>query len=218
MALLASVTIHVAGLALLPGLPDSGLRVDRVLEVILPGREPVPEETMRATVRPSTRAAPFPHPASRPQIARNIERSWAADQDELQVLTVAPTPTQEPSTQPATAVVAAAPIEPAPTPAAVNNAILDGYGHTVAEIVARQQRYPKVARLRQWQGTAVIQVQLGEAGNARSVRVVSSSGHEVLDQQAVDMVRAALPLPAPPASLAGTAFTIDVPIVFRLTS
>ncbi len=109
--------------------------------------------------------------------------------------------------------VAPVPHSMRPDPAAVS-----AYGRHVAGAVSMHQRYPRIAQLRQWQGTALLQVELAASGQLQSVRVISSSGHDVLDQQAIDMVRAATPLPPLPAPLAGQILTIDVPVVFRLAS
>ena len=96
--------------------------------------------------------------------------------------------------------------------------MLAAYGRELAGALATQQRYPRIALLRQWQGTALLQLELAADGRLLGVRVLSSSGHDTLDRQALDMVRAALPLPAMPAALAGRPLTVDVPVVFRITS
>jgi protein TonB len=64
----------------------------------------------------------------------------------------------------------------------------------------------------------LLQLELGADGRLLAVRVLSSSGHETLDRQALDMVRDAVPLPQLPAALAGRPLTVDVPVVFRITS
>ena len=111
-----------------------------------------------------------------------------------------------------------APSQPAATsvPAAIDVQALAGYGRSVAGAVAAHQRYPKIAQMRQWQGTTMLQLEFAADGRLLETRVLSSSGHDVLDRQALDMVRAAQPLPPLPAALAGRALTVNVPVVFRL--
>lgn len=46
--------------------------------------------------------------------------------------------------------------------------------------------------------------------------ILRSSGFEVLDNQALEMVQQAAPLPQPPEALRGREFTVMVPIVFKL--
>ncbi len=94
--------------------------------------------------------------------------------------------------------------------------ILAAYGQRLAQIIGRYQRYPQVAQVRQWQGTTLLQLHLTADGDLAEVRVISSSGHEILDRQAMNMVREATPLPRLPDAFAGRPLTVDVPVVFRL--
>ena len=120
-----------------------------------------------------------------------------------------------PVTVPRPGPVLAVPVASHPT--AVDAEVLAAYGRELAGAVATQQRYPRIALLRQWQGTAVLQLELAVDGRLLGVRVLSSSGHETLDRQALEMVREAVPLPSLPAALAGRPLTVDVPVVFRIT-
>lgn len=62
-------------------------------------------------------------------------------------------------------------------------------------------------------GTVGVRFSLDEAGNVLSYSVVSSSGSAALDQAALDMVRRASPVPAPPP---GVQKTITAPVNFSL--
>ena len=57
---------------------------------------------------------------------------------------------------------------------------------------------------------------IGPEGNIVSISIRSRSGYEVLDQQALEMIRKAKPLTPIPPALRGKGFTIDVPVVFSL--
>jgi TonB family protein len=46
--------------------------------------------------------------------------------------------------------------------------------------------------------------------------VKSSSGYEILDNVAVDMIKKAKPLTPIPAALRGKEFTVDIPVIFDL--
>jgi protein TonB len=70
--------------------------------------------------------------------------------------------------------------------------------------------------MRQWQGTVVLQLNIGADGQIQDYHLARSSGHEALDQQALEMLRAAMPLPAAPAQLAGMDLAIDIPVIFRI--
>ena len=67
-----------------------------------------------------------------------------------------------------------------------------------------------------WEGQAEIRMAIGADGNVASISVRTRSGFEVLDQQALEMIRKAKPLTPIPAQLRGKGFTVDVPVVFSL--
>jgi protein TonB len=96
--------------------------------------------------------------------------------------------------------------------------ILSAYGQELAAAVNTHKRYPRIALLRQLQGSVVLQLEFGVEGRLSGVRVLSSSGYEILDKQALEMVREATPLPQLPAALAGRSLTADIPVVFRISS
>jgi protein TonB len=78
--------------------------------------------------------------------------------------------------------------------------------------VMRHMSYPRAAVLRKWQGKTVVEMQLSPDGSVTQVIVAESSGHAMLDDAALDMVRQSLPLPKPPRGVR----TVKVPVVFRL--
>jgi protein TonB len=49
-----------------------------------------------------------------------------------------------------------------------------------------------------------------------SVKIKKSSTYEVLDNEALEMIKKASPFPAPPESLRGKNFNVLVPISFKL--
>lgn len=222
-AVLASVLIHGFALGWLPGL--DGRRVEQEpqppLHVRLAAPEPEHVEPARLAVPPAPTFVPSaaaqpvrraPGPA--PQRTAPVLTKPAADagQDAPALRSAEPpaaTPIEVPRPSP-TAVP--------PRPSAIDAGALAAYGRELAGAVATRQRYPRIALLRQWQGTAVLQLELGVDGRLLGVRVLSSSGHDTLDRQALDMVREAVPLPSLPAALAGRPLTVDVPVVFRITS
>lgn len=230
-AVLASVLIHGFALGWLPGLegrrhepePRQALHVrlaapapEPLTLAVAPAPEPQapavpPAPTFAAAAaQPPVRRAPAPQrsspglaspaPETGPDtpVLRKVEPAPAAAPP-----IEAPRPSQPPMTSRSTAIDAGA---------------LAAYGRELAGAVATHQRYPRVALLRQWQGTAVLQLELAADGRLLGVRVLSSSGHDTLDRQALDMVREAVPLPTLPAALAGRPLTVEVPVVFRITS
>jgi periplasmic protein TonB len=110
---------------------------------------------------------------------------------------------------------AAPPVPAAPRSAAQRAA----YAAQVRQAVARQQRYPRRARLRGAQGTAQVRLDL-ESDGQLSVppRLIASSGWPLLDREAIRMAQAAAPFPPPPSPADLGGVTIVIPIVFTLDS
>ena len=117
-------------------------------------------------------------------------------------------------------IVPAPPMEkpkPEPVQADVDNA-LGEYGGLLSRAIAKHKSYPKIAQMRGWQGDVILDLKIDGNGNVLSAKVRDSSGHEALDNQALEMVRKASPFPAPPEALRSRTFNITVPVSFKLES
>jgi periplasmic protein TonB len=90
------------------------------------------------------------------------------------------------------------------------------YGNTLGRAIAKHKSYPKIAQMRGWQGEVLLDLKLDGSGNVQAASIKESSGHESLDNQALEMVRKASPFPAPPEALRGRSFNITVPVSFKL--
>jgi protein TonB len=129
----------------------------------------------------------------------------------------------------ATSVAQPIPTEVAPTPPAetvskISNIMpqeqvtqhLESYSSLLANAIAKYKQYPKIAQMRGWQGTIIVDLEIDSKGNVMSIKVKKSSTYEVLDNEALEMIRKASPFPAPPESLRGKNFNVLVPISFKL--
>ena len=96
------------------------------------------------------------------------------------------------------------------------NAALGQYSSTLGRAIAKHKSYPKIAQMRGWQGDCLLDLKLDGNGNVLSASVKETSGHEVLDNQALEMARKAAPFPAPPDVLRDRSFNITVPVSFKL--
>ena len=56
--------------------------------------------------------------------------------------------------------------------------------------------YPRIAQTRQWEGTVILEIRVLASGEAGEVKIVQSSGHEILDESAVEQVKAWRFIPA----------------------
>jgi protein TonB len=88
----------------------------------------------------------------------------------------------------------------------------------MALIVAtrRYKRYPAIAMEKGWQGKVEVHLVIGANGMIASASIKSSSGHEVLDNQALDMLKKGKTTVPIPTSLRGREFDIDIPVIFNL--
>lgn len=75
--------------------------------------------------------------------------------------------------------------------------------------------YPAIAKSRGWQGKVMLKVQVSAEGSALQVSVDTSSGHEMLDESAVEAVTKWKFIPAKRGDNA-VASTVIVPIIFTL--
>lgn len=84
--------------------------------------------------------------------------------------------------------------------------------------ITRYKRYPRMARSKRQQGTVSVNFTINAQGRVSSKRIVKSSGYPLLDQEVLDLLDRAQPLPKPPADVlkGKTARTITIPINFNL--
>lgn len=215
LALIASAVLHAMALGWLPGLERMVERAPLPLRILLPVPAEVrPDPAPAVAVAPAPTSVPrtvAPSPLRREARAEPAPAVAARAEDLAPAALPVPAPSPTAAVQPVAIAPAQAPAISAPDPQA-----LAGYGASVAGAVAGHQRYPRVAQLRQWQGTTILQLEFAADGRLVESRVLSSSGHDVLDRQALDMLRAAQPLPPLPAVLAGRPLVVRIPVVFRL--
>jgi len=175
---------------------------------------PVPQETVPAQPQapihlapaeptPSAVAVlPLPPPA-RPQqeiaVARAPKPAAAPAPAAVAALPAEPTPTSQGTAAP-TSVALAPVIPPRPASGLAGN---------------RKPVYPLAARSRRLEGRVMLQVQVAASGDPLAVRVVSSSGHALLDESAVEAVRTWRFIPATRSGQA-VAAPVEVPIDFRM--
>ena len=90
------------------------------------------------------------------------------------------------------------------------------YTQQMGARINEARRYPPLARVRGWQGTTVLDITVGAAGEVVALSIASSSGFDLLDEQAMAMVREAEPLPAPSVDPESLPLLVQLPITFSL--
>jgi protein TonB len=90
--------------------------------------------------------------------------------------------------------------------------------YRLALIIAarRYKRYPAIALEKGWQGRVDVHMVIGANGVIASASIKTGSGHDILDNQALDMLKKGKTTVPIPASLRGREFSIDVPVIFNL--
>ena len=99
---------------------------------------------------------------------------------------------------------------------ALSPELLAHYGETIADALARYREYPRSAQVWGWQGVVTIRLQVAPSGRLLDAAVHTSSGHEVLDRQAIAMAWIPERLPPLPEGVRDQEVAVLVPIVFRL--
>jgi periplasmic protein TonB len=221
--MVASLAVHAAAVSLSVPAPRVSLFEPPVLEVYL--REVVPPAAVSpepATLAPAPLAPETPvRPArvkreavprarkSEPLVsspAGNVEEERTqAPAPQVEVVLLAPPPL--PSLPPATR---------APAPGASPAELLFGYGHTISRALEPYKEYPRIAQMRGWQGSVTMRLRVAPSGRLIDAEVHASSGHEVLDRQALAMASKPERFPAPPEGLRDRELAVLVPVVFRL--
>jgi len=226
-ALLASLALHAMALFLAPGFrtpdrPPVLPTLTAVLRKLPQTAEPPPatkEPAKSEEIRPRETAAPKSAP--RPETAK----PRSAEPSPITAPSTVTSPSfpaiEAPVTggAPPTAVATAAPGAPAaasPRAEPADPNALQGYKVQLASYAAKYKRYPRLALERGWEGIAEVKLTIGADGRIREVVVAASSGHALLDQQAVEMVRKAAPVTEITSALRNREFSINLPIVFNI--
>lgn len=221
-ALVISVLTHVAAMTFLPGFRISSPAPSVPFRVALMPKAPNPPAAEVTRVPAKEALKPEPRPRE-----RNVAKAAPVLKlpEPVVALPPAESPLPAPDTVPAapreTAPAPSAPVErarvqPEPQPAEIDPAMLSGYGQTISSTVAKYQNYPRIAQMRHWAGTAQLRLQVAANGEIIATQIIRSSGYEILDQEAVGMIKRAAPLPRSPGVLRGKEFSVVVPIAFKL--
>lgn len=244
-ALVFSVLVHAALLlgVITTYSPELGVPAVKINVVIDPRKSADPIKPVAAAPE-KPRSAPISDPVPRPEPrtvtpvppksdARQVQAETPRIAVREQSPVVAPAtavPTDVPVDSPRTDVAHAAsspalPLAQAGAPAAGNEPSareavsaddLRQYRVSLASAARRFKRYPALAREQGWEGTAEVAIRFRAALPLPDVVLVRSSGRDVLDEQAVEMLAQAARATALPESMRGRDFQIPLPVKFSL--
>jgi len=99
---------------------------------------------------------------------------------------------------------------------AADAGLLEKYRLALIDAAKRYKRYPVHAVERGWQGRVEVRLVIGPNGTIKSALIRRSSNYQILDDQALDMVKKGTGREPIPSALRGREFTLDIPVIFAL--
>lgn len=184
--------------------------------------EPIPElppepempPTVSDVVIPTPKPPPPPPPPKR-VVARKVETPPPPPP---------PQPVQQQPVQPMPQALPSPPAPPAPTPPAPapappmpsNSAAKENYFGKLLAHLSRHKRYPRAALSMRHQGVVMLRFTLDRGGAVTAMRIERSSGFESLDNEVLQLMERAQPLPGMPEEIPGERLEVVVPIQFFL--
>jgi len=220
--LLFSLALHALVLAWANGparqLPSPPLLISATLRLVAapataqvsPAPAAAVPQASRAPKPPSLSRRPESPPASRSEPVANAR---PAPQEVRQ-----PQPPSEHRPAPE-AYGAARPTTGDATPFAAHpdqQSLLGRYAQQLSRLLASHQEYPRLAAQRGWEGEVRLRLKVARQGNLLSVQVDRSSGYDILDQHAMQLVDLASGMPPLPEGLEGSEISVIVPVNYRL--
>jgi protein TonB len=213
--------------------PPAPAEATPVQEASPPLAQPVPVQDEPVQEAPSPQVIPEPAPPPPPPMARpkpvkpkpsppmakpSKPAQPAVDPVRAQPVESAPAAEppvtiQPPAPAPVLPPPAAQPVTPAPDPA-----LEDGYRTRIRQAVDAHKHYPRMARRLGEEGRVVVAFTVEADGRLAEVRVVESSGSELLDEAALQAVRDAAPFPPFPAGIDRQRWDFTLPLAFSLAS
>ena len=193
-------------------------------------RPAAPEATKRVEPEPERRKPEVRPETPRPVISAPLPGPGPAAPRAAEVAAAPALPAEPSAAAPSGSASGASAARPAETQPAAASAgagttrsgndadtgTLDQYRLALIVTARRYKRYPAQAMDKGWQGKVEIRLVVGANGTIQSSLIKASSGYEILDNQALDMVKKAKPLTPIPAALRGREFTVDIPVIFDL--
>ena len=219
-ALLCSILLHVIFAVAIPKFNVEKVTKPEVLEIQLVAKpqaptpmvepEPIKPAEPTPTVKPTPTLKPLPIPVIKVAPVADVTPEYTAPPAD-----VVPTPKIEPQV---TAITNPEPPKDfVPSQADIATA-KDAYGDALWRAISKFKKYPNVARTRGYQGEVILGLELDGYGKIKSKKILQSSGYEMLDNQALEMVDKAVPLPLPAEALRNSNFNITIPVPFKLES
>ncbi|GCE82657.1 energy transducer TonB [Komagataeibacter diospyri] len=210
---LAAIAIDMAPEPVSSPVPPTDVPPGPRQTLSMPASQPAPP--------PEIMAPPAPKPDPPVPVPREEKRKIYKKKSALLQKKPVPdrTPPADVTTSPPSTEASSTPTLEAPVPGASPVHAAHDPATWQGALLARLEkfrRYPSAAMSRQQEGVPTVTFSMDRRGHVVSVMLASSSGHPMLDQEAVALPSRAQPLPVPPDSVAGETITLTVPVEFYL--
>ncbi|WP_244985085.1 energy transducer TonB [Acetobacter persici] len=179
---------------------------------------PTPVEPPKITAPPSPTPSP-PVPVPKPEklykivkkhkAVPNLKKTSPENSQQIDAAAASLPSAATPASSPQ-----AAPVSGVSSPNAAHDPVT-WQGALLAQL-EKFKRYPQTAMAEHEEGVPTVTFSMDRAGHVLSVRLSKSSGHPLLDAEALALPKRAQPLPAPPESVPGEPITLTVPVEFDI--
>lgn len=170
---------------------------------------PLPAVPPKQTITPIPKPTPLPSVATKPLLSKTTSASMVSRPTPQ----IQPFPSvQAPAVILPTETPKAPTIAPTPPPVNVEKEFLNAHLGEIRGLLLQNMKYPKNAQRLKMQGEVRVSFSLGTDGSVDDVKVVESSGFDILDEDAVALIeKTASNFPKPNKSV-----QISVPISYVL--
>jgi protein TonB len=179
---------------------------------------PTPETPPPPKPKVEPKPKPKPKPRPKPKL-KPVERSTPKPVTRYLAQEMPPDPAPNPPTPAPTAFATTGPLtglaNPAPAVQPDPKPDFDWLRRYLVEQIRRHKQYPGYARRKGWEGQVLIRAVIGGNGQLVKAEIVKSSGHAVLDDQALVTLRRAMPVPVSKAH-GWSQVAVTIPFDYRL--
>lgn len=81
----------------------------------------------------------------------------------------------------------------------------------IRQLIQQNLTYPSIARKFKWAGRVNVSFMVRENGRADNIRILESSGYDILDKNVIETIKAVSPFPKPPVMA-----ELHIPIIYHL--
>lgn len=105
---------------------------------------------------------------------------------------------------------------PSPSTGPSRAEIKTSYLAMILARIEKKRYYPRLARMRNYEGRVGLLLEISAEGKLLSVKIVKGSGHRILDRAALKITRMAAPFPPPPPELGPPPLKLKIFLRFHL--